>query len=197
MKMDLTGKKIVAIDAECLRDVAPPFTFGASQFLGNAVTCSVTHNEEYKDWVGDSSIFAFYKYLLQFDMIVSFNGLGFDYPLWGGSMLGPEHMEARKIFEKTFKGRTVDLCVDFHETLGVRTGLNKVAIPTLGDAKEMDGGFAPQHWRNGRCMEVIEYCRGDVRRTMQLFLKAAAGEELKVTTKDGQIRTFKCEPKLR
>lgn len=195
--MDLTGKKIVAIDAECLRDVSSPFSFGASQFLGNAVTCSVTNQDEYKDWVGDSSIFAFYKYLIQFDIIVSFNGLNFDYPLWGGSMLGPEHMEARKIFEKSFKGKTVDLCVDFQETLGVRTSLQSVAVPTLGDAKEMEGGFAPQHWRNGKCMEVIEYCRGDVRRTMNLFLLAAEGKPLSVKTKDNQIRQFTCEPKLR
>ena len=195
--LDLTGKKIVAVDAECLRDVSPPFTFGASQFLGNAVTCSVTNTDEYKDWVLDSSIFAFYKYLINFDIIVGFNTVGFDYPLWGGSMLGPEHMEARSIFEKSFKGKTVDLCKDFQETLGVRTSLASVSVPTLGDHKEMQGGFAPQHWRAGRCMEVIEYCRGDVRRTMNLFLKAAAGDDLQVQTKDGQIRNFKCIPKIR
>jgi hypothetical protein len=195
--MDLTGKKIVAIDAECLRDVSPPFTFGASQFLGNAVTCSVTNDGEYKDWVGDGSIFAFYKYLINFDIIVGYNTIGFDYPLWGGSMLGPEHMQARKIFENSFKGKTVDLCVDFQAALGVRTSLAKVSVPTLGDHKELDGGFAPQHWRNGKCMEVINYCRGDVRRTMQLFILAANGEDLKVATKDGEIRTFKCEPKIR
>lgn len=195
--MDLTGKKIVAIDAECLRDVASPFSFGASQFLGNAVTCSIDHKGDFKDWILDQNIFPFYKFLLQFDIVVGYNTLGFDYPLWGGSMMGPEHMQARKIFENTFKGKTVDLCVDFHETLGARVGLKNVAVPTLGDHKEMDGGFAPQHWRNGKCMEVIEYCRGDVRRTMNLFLKAAAGEDLKVQLKSGETRTFKCEPKLR
>ena len=195
--MDLTGKKIVVVDAECLRDVNPPYSFGASQFLGNAVTCSVTNTEEYRDWVRDESIFAFYKYLLGFDIVVSYNGIDFDYPLWGGSMLGPEHVEARTIFMKSFKGRTVDLCKDFQETLGVRVSLQNVAVPTLGDAKELEGGYAPQHWRAGRCMEVIEYCRGDVRRTLGLFNLAASGQELKVKTKDGQIRGFKCEPRLR
>lgn len=195
--MDLTGKKIVAADAECLRDVSTPFTFGASQFLGNAVTCTFTNTGEYKDWVGDGSIFSFYKYLLSFDIIVTYNGQNFDFPLWGGSMMGAEHMEARKIFEKTFKGRHVDLCLDFQEALGVRTSMKSVAVPTLGDEKEMEGGFAPQHWRAGRCMEVIQYCRGDSRRTLDMFTLAAAGKELKVATKTGDIRTFKCEPKLR
>lgn len=195
--MDLVGKKIVAVDAECLRDVVSPFSFGASQFLGNAVTCTYNNEGEYKDWVGDGSIFSMYKYLLSYDIIVTYNGIEFDYPLWGGSMLGAEHIEARTIFGKTFKGRSADICKDFHSALGVRTSMASVAVPTLGDHKEMDGGFAPQHWRAGRCMEVIEYCRGDVRRTMALFIKAAMGEELKVKTKDGQIRTFKCEPTLR
>ena len=191
------GKKILTIDAECLRDVAPPYSFDKSQFLGNAVTCTLTSDGEYRDWVGDGSVFAMWKYMLNFDVIVSFNGINFDYPLWGGSILGAEHLEARKFFEKSFKGKTVDLCLDFHETLGVRVGLNKVAIPTLGDAKEMEGGFAPQHWRNGKCMEVIEYCRGDVRRTYGLFDLAIKGEKLKVQTKEGAIREFNCMPKLR
>ena len=196
--IDLTGKKIVAVDAECLRDVVTPYTFGASQFLGNAVTCSVTNDDEYKDWILDAGIFPFYKYLLGFDLIIGFNTLSFDYPLWGGSMLGPEHLEARTIFTKTFTGKTVDLCLDFFSALGVRTGLESVSVPTLGDKKEMHGVYAPQLWRQGKCEEVISYCRGDVRRTLNLFLKANAGEELKVQPKNStDIKIFKCEPKIR
>lgn len=191
------GKKILTIDAECLRDVKPPYSFDKSEFLGNAVTCTLTNDGEYKDWIGDQSIFAMWKYMIQFDIIVGYNTINFDYPLWGGSILGAEHLEAKKFFEKSFKGKTVDLCVDFFDALGTRVGLNSVSIPTLGDAKEMDGGFAPQHWRAGRCFEVIEYCRGDVRRTYDLFLKASAGEKLKHKKKDGNIIEFSCMPKIR
>ena len=192
------GLKIVSGDAECLHDVTAPFSFGASQFLGNAVTCTLTDQGEFKDWVGDGSIFTMWKYLLQFDIFVTFNGIDFDYPLWGGSILGAEHIEARKFFEKSFKGKTIDLCKDFHEALGVRASLASVSVPTLGDVKELDGGFAPQHWRAGRCMEVIEYCRGDVRRTLGLLQKCMAGEKLKYhDKKNDRIIEFTCIPKLR
>ena len=192
------GKRIITGDAECLHDVKTPFSFGASEFLGNAVTCTLTDQGEFKDWVGDGTIFAMWKYMLNFDILLTFNGVNFDYPLWGGSILGPEHLEARKFFEKSFKGRTIDLCLDFHEALGIRASLASVAVPTLGDAKEMSGGFAPQHWRAGRCFEVIEYCRGDVRRTFGLLDKIMKGEKLKYDDKkNNRIIEFECTPKLR
>jgi hypothetical protein len=194
---DLLSMSRITADAECLRSVKPPYTFGKSEYLGNAVTCTVSSLDGIKDWIGDNTIFAMWKDMVKHQLIITFNGISFDYPLWGGSMFGPEHIEAKRFFEKSLKGKTIDLLKDFQEALGVRVGLNAVAIPTLGDAKELEGGFAPDHWRAGRCMEVIEYCRGDIRRTENLFLKAAAGEELKVQTKDGQIRTFKCTPKIR
>lgn len=191
------GKKILTIDAECLRDVKPPYSFDKSEFLGNAVTCTLTNDGEYKDWVGDQSIFAMWKYMIQFDIIVGYNTINFDYPLWGGSILGAEHLEAKKFFEKSFKGKTVDLCVDFFDALGTRIKLDSVSIPTLGDAKEMSGMYAPQQWRMGQCLEVITYCRGDVRRTFNLFEKAVAGEKLKHQKKDGAIIEFTCSPKIR
>lgn len=194
---DLLKMSRVTADCECLRSVKPPYSFGKAEYLGNAVTSTVSNGKEYKDWIYDQAVFPMWKYMITHDLVITYNGVGFDYPLWGGSMLGPEHMEAKKFFEKSLKGKTIDLCKDFQEALGVRVSLQNVAVPTLGDAKEMEGGFAPDHWRAGRCSEVIEYCRGDIRRTDALFVMAASGQPLKVKTKDGQIREFTCIPKIR
>lgn len=195
--IDLATMTHVTIDAECLRDVKHPYSFSQAEHLGNAVTCSISNEGEYKDWVGDGSITAFWSYIMQFDLIIGYNTIGFDYPLWGGSMWGPEHSNAKTFFEKSTKGKTVDLAKDFSEHFKHRVKLNNVSVPTLGDAKEMDGGHAPYHWRNGRCLEVIEYCRGDVRRTQELFLKAVRGEDLSLLTKTNDIRTFSVSPKIR
>ena len=195
--MNLEGLKYVAVDAECLRDVKAPYSFKESQYLGNAVTCSVDQDRNYKDWVGDSSMSAFLNYILSFDLIIGYNTIGFDYPLWGGSLLLPEHPNARKIFGVATEGKTIDLAKDFKEHFKSYIKMVNVTVPTLGDEKEMEGGFAPFHWRNGKCMEVIEYCRGDVRRTIEMFEVAARGEELSLLTKSGDIKKFTCEPKIR
>ena len=195
--MDLQGKKYVAIDAECLRDVKPPFSFDRSEYLGNAVTCTYTNDGEFKDWIGNESIAQFMNYILQFDYIIGYNTISFDYPLWGGALLGAEHPNARKIFLNATKGKTIDLAKDVYDKFKQRIKLQNISVPTLGDAKEMDGGFAPEQWRNGACFEVIEYCRGDVRRTLDLFFLAATGEELKLKSYSGDIKTFKLEPKIR
>lgn len=194
--MDLTGKTFVVADAECLRDVRPPLNFKDAAYLGNAVTCTVDQNNTYKDWVGNESVLHLWRYLCTFDYVVTYNGISFDYPLWSGCMFPPENIEQRHFFEKTLANKTIDLARVFTSSLKSRVRLNDVSVPTLGDAKEMEGGFAPQHWRAGRCLEVIEYCRGDVRRTKELFVLACEGKPLKIKTKEGDIREFKCNVKI-
>lgn len=196
--LDLTGKKFVVLDIECRENVdMKRFTFGEAHFLGIAVACTETHDGVIKDWIHDDHAHLLVEYLLSFDYVVTFNGLGFDYTLLGGSWRGKYDLKAPTIIKQILAGKTIDLCKDFHETLGARVGLKKVTIPTLGEDKLMDGALAPDRWRKRECMEVIMYCRDDVSKTKQLFLKAAAGETLKVQTKEGAIREFKCVPKIR
>lgn len=187
----------VTTDIECLHDVdRKHFNFSDAEYLGIGCACNIDHEGNYKDFVTDNSAFRYYGYLSKHQMIVGYNTIGFDFPLLGGSLLTPQNPYSKRFVAGNFGGRIVDLCLDFTEALGHRIGLEKVSGPTLGDRKEMDGGFAPEHFRNGKILEVIEYCRGDVRRTDDLFVKAVRGEELKVETKSG-LKTFKCTPKLR
>lgn len=186
-----------AFDIECLHDVDKKhFNFSDSEFLGIAVACGLDHEGEFKDFVTDASAFRCFGYLMKHQMVIGYNTIGFDFPLVGGSLLTPQNPFSKRYVAGQLGGRIVDLAVDFAEALGHRISLEKVSIPTLGDKKEMDGGFAPEQFRNGKILEVIEYCRGDVRRTDDLFVKAVMGEELKAETKNG-IKTFKCTPKLR
>jgi len=201
--MDLLSKNWVGYDSECLRDVKPPYSFKAAEHLGNGVCCTLDSRGDNRDFVGDLSVPALWMFLSQFEVLVTYNGPGFDNPLLGGSMLGPEHPQARDFFNNCFKGRHVDLCKDFAKALGARfVKLEDIAIPTLGDHKEMDGGFAPEQLRKGKYLEVITYCRGDNRRTIDLFIKACKGETLKYikgakANPNGVVKEFTCEPVLR
>jgi len=184
-------------DIECLHDVdMKHFKFDDAEFLGLATACVVDQNDDYRDFVHNSDAFRYLSHLLKHKLIITYNGEGFDYPLLGGALLYANNPQAKRYIQNLFKGRTVDLAQDFKEALGHRIGLNKVSIPTLGDHKEMDGAKAPAMFRNGKILEVLEYNRGDLRRTKDLFIKAVNGEELKVETRSG-IKTFKCQVKLR
>lgn len=197
--LDLSGKKFVTVDWECFEDVdGKRNQFNAAQHLGNAVACTLSSEGEYKDWIGKHhSPHAMLMYMLTFDYIIGYNTLGFDYPLFGGELLGEYDLRAPLYVQNVLKNKTIDLMVDFREALGVRVSLANVAGPTLGEQKTMDGGFAPSEFRKGHCLEVIKYCRQDVNMTHQLFVKASKGEELKVKTTKGEIRTFACVPKVR
>lgn len=196
--LDLTGKKYVVFDIECREDVDMKRNhFSQAQHLGIAVACAQSYDGEFKDFVHDHSAGRLVNYLAAFDYVITYNGIGFDYPLLGGCFLDEYDLRAPKIIENLFKGRTIDLCKDFHEAVGARVSLNNVAIPTLNIQKSMDGGLAPSNFRKGKILEVIQYCRHDVHMTHELFKKACAGETLKVLNKEGQTKEFKAVPKVR
>ena len=196
--LDLNGKTHTTLDIECRHNVdGRRFTFNESHFLGIAVACTVDQTGQYRDWIHDESAPALVEHLLAHNIVVTFNGQGFDLPLLGGSWRGPYDLKAPTILKTILTGRHVDLCLDFKEALGVRVSLKNVAIPTLGEDKLMDGGLAPERWRKREALEVITYCRDDVKKTDALFKMACRGEKLKVLTKEGQVREFTCTPKLR
>jgi hypothetical protein len=196
--IDLSKKKYVVWDVECREDVdGQRNKFDQSQHLGIAVASTETGDGEIRDWIEDKDAWRLFSYLNQFEVIVSYNGLGFDNPLLGGSMLGEYHLASRGFVGNALKGRQVDLCLDFKEAIGARVRLQNVTIPTLNLAKEMDGGLAPQNWRKGKCLEVITYCRGDVDKTNKLFKLAASGQPLYVLDSQGNKKEFRCQPELR
>lgn len=196
---ELKDLNYCVFDIECREDVdGKRNKFDQSQHLGVAVACTLTKDGEYMDWIGGAHpMFNLFHYLLGFDAIITYNGLGFDYPLLGGELKGEYNLTAPKFIENSLKGKTIDLCVDFKEALGVRVGLQKVISATTGDSKTMDGGLAPHNWRKGKCMEVISYCRNDVAMTKKLFDLAVAGEQLFVFDQVQQKKAFRCTPKLR
>ena len=196
--LDLVSKRFVTLDIECKENIdGKRFTFSESHFAGIAVACTVDQDGRYKDWIHDESAHLLVEYLLSHDYVVGYNTLGFDYPLLGGSWRGKYDLKSPSIIKTILTGKTIDICADFKETLGTRVSLKHVAVPTLGEDKLMEGSLAPERWRKREALEVITYCRDDVKKTDALFKMACRGEKLKVLTKEGQVREFTCTPKLR
>ncbi len=93
--------------------------------------------------------------LLRADLVVGFNVINFDY----------EVLMAYTIQDLPHLCQTLDLMVDIEKVLGHRLGLDAVATATLGVGKTGDGLDAIRWWREGRLLEIAEYCCFDVKCT--------------------------------
>ena len=93
--------------------------------------------------------------LLRADLVVGFNVINFDYEvLMGYTIQDLPHL-----------CHTLDMLVDIEKVLGHRLGLDSVASASLGVGKTGDGLDAIRWWREGKLMEIAEYCCFDVKCT--------------------------------
>lgn len=93
--------------------------------------------------------------LLRADLVVGFNCLNFDY----------EVLMGYTILDLKAQLPTLDLLVELEKILGHRLGLDAVAQATIGLGKTGDGLDAIRWWREGRVLEIAEYCCFDVKVT--------------------------------
>lgn len=89
------------------------------------------------------------------DLVVGFNILRFDYEVltYYNPLFDPHQV------------RTLDLLVELSKTLPHRLSLDAIATATLGVEKTGDGMQALRWFRQGRLLEIAEYCCYDVKLT--------------------------------
>ena len=93
--------------------------------------------------------------LIRADLVVGFNILNFDY----------EVLMGYTILDLPSQIPTLDMMVEVEKRLGHRLGLDAIATATFGVGKTGDGLDAIRWWREGRIMEIAEYCCFDVKVT--------------------------------
>jgi DEAD/DEAH box helicase domain-containing protein len=114
------------------------------------------------------------------DLVVGFNILRFDY----------EVLMAYSPFFDPRQVPTLDMLVDLQKSLQHRLSLDSVAQATLGIEKTSDGMQALRWFREGKLLEIAEYCCHDVKitrlvheygvRHKQLFFVNRFGKKLAV-----------------
>jgi hypothetical protein len=124
--------------------------------------------------------------LLRADLVVGFNVINFDYEvLMGYTISDLPHL-----------CRTLDLMADVEVKLGHRLGLDAIATATLGVGKTGDGLDAIRWWREGRLLEIAEYCCFDVKCTKMVHEYGAQHKKLFFNDRFQQRRSVEVEWKL-
>jgi len=115
------------------------------------------------------------KELARADLIVGFNNLRFDY----------EVLHSYTILDLT-QIPTLDVLVELQKKLDHRLSLDAVANATLGVEKTSEGMQAIQWYREGRIMDIAEYCCYDVKITRLLHEYGSRYKQLFYRDRFGQ-----------
>lgn len=97
--------------------------------------------------------------LMRADLVVGFNTERFDYEVLSGysPFFDPGQL------------RSLDMLIELKKQLPHRLSLDAVATATLGIEKTSEGLQAIQWWRQGRLLEIAEYCCFDVKITRLVY----------------------------
>ncbi len=108
------------------------------------------------------------------DVVVGFNNLGFDYEVLHGYTI----LDLRQL-------PTLDMLVEIKKILPHRLSLDSIAHATMGVEKTAEGLQAIRWFREGKLMEIAEYCCYDVKITKLVHEYGVANKQLFYTNKFG------------
>jgi DEAD/DEAH box helicase domain-containing protein len=124
------------------------------------ISCAVLYDskeDRYIDFI-ENQIPRFVEHLQTLDLIIGFNINRFDYQVLKG-YTDFDFMQLPNL----------DILEEVKKHLGFRLSLDHLASATLNTNKSADGLQALEWWKQGKILEIIEYCRQDVKLTRDLY----------------------------
>src|SRR3954468_10891783 len=133
------------------------------------MSIGVTYSTARADYriYGEKQIDDLLTELQRADLVVGFNNLRFDY----------EVLSYYTVYDLT-QVPTLDLLIDLQATLQHRLSLDALAGATLGVEKTAEGMQAIDWFRQGRLLEIAEYCCYDVKITRLVHDYGRANKQL-------------------
>lgn len=123
---------------------------------------------------GEKQVDDLVEELRRADLVVGFNNLGFDY----------EVLHGYTILDLT-QLPTLDMMVELRRTIPHRLSLDSIAHGTMGLGKTSDGLQALRWFKEGRLLDIAEYCCFDVKITRLVHEYGAQHKQLFYTNKFG------------
>ena len=140
------------------------------------MSIGVTFSTERGDYqvYGEPEIDGLIEEIQKADLVVGFNQIRFDYKV----------LEGYSVFDFT-QVPSLDMLVDLNEKLGHRLKLDSIAQATFGCEKTAEGLQAIEWYRQGKLIEIAEYCLYDVKITKMVHEYGRAHGHLYYTNRFG------------
>jgi hypothetical protein len=168
-------KNIVYFDLETQRSAEE--VGGWNNISAMKMSIGVTYSTargEYRIY-GEPQLGDLLQELQRADLVVGFNNLRFDYEV----LHGYTTMDLSQL-------PTLDMLVDLHEKLQHRLSLDSIATATFGVEKTAEGMQAIQWFKEGRMLEIAEYCCYDVKLTRMVHEYGVAHREVHYRNRFGK-----------
>src|SRR5215471_5098090 len=147
-------KNIVYFDLETQKSADEVGGWDKISRMGMSVGVTYsTARGDYKIY-GEKQVDDLIRELQRADLVVGFNHLRFDYEV----LHGYTALDMRQL-------PSLDMLVDLQSQLQHRLSLDAIATATFGVAKTAEGMDAIQWFRQGKLLEIAEYCCYDVKLT--------------------------------
>ena len=148
------AKSIVYFDLETQKSASDVGGWDKISHMGMSI--GVTYSTARGDYriYGEKQVDDLIRELQRADLVVGFNNLRFDYEV----LHGYTAFDLRQL-------PTLDIMVDLQDRLQHRLSLDSIATATFGVEKTAEGLQAIDWFRQGRMMEIAEYCCYDVKLT--------------------------------
>ncbi len=142
------------------------------------MSVGVTYSTARGDYLiyGPDQVNPLIEELRRADLVVGFNNLRFDYAVLQGhnDFFDPEQVP------------TLDMLIEVQKTLSHRLSLDSIAQATLGIEKTSEGLQAIKWFKEGKLLEIAEYCCYDVKITKLVHEYGAANKHLYYTNRFGK-----------
>jgi len=171
-------KNIVYFDLETQRSADDVGGWAKISAMGMSV--GVTYSTARGDYriYGEKQVDDLLAELQRADLIVGFNHLRFDYEV----LHGYTSLDLRQL-------PTLDMLVELQNTLSHRLSLDSIANATFGVEKTAEGLQAIQWFREGKMLEIAEYCCYDVKITRLIHEYGTRHKQLHYTNRFGKKMT--------
>lgn len=168
-------KNIVYFDLETKKSFDEVGGRNKLRYLG--VSLGVTYSTERGTYevYGENRVNDLIDELRRADLVVGYNIIGFDFPVLQGEN---EFFDFEQV-------PSLDMMLDIQEAVETRPPLDSVAHACLGIEKTAEGLQAVKWYREGKLLEIAEYCCYDVKITKLVHEYGRHHQEVHFTNRVG------------